>query len=74
MLIGRDARGRLPLRCGSLGEVVHDLNLEGLIPAHQCGTLIVEGVLGESEPMVRGDALRHLGLDGGQIVGGEGAL
>ena len=74
VLIGRDARGRLPLRGRSLSEVVHDLNLEGLIPAHQCGTLIVEGVLGESECMVRGDALRHLGLNGGEIVGGEGAL
>ena len=74
VLIGRHVGCWLPLRCGSLGEVVHDLNLEDLVCAHQCGALIVKGVLGERERMVRGDALGHLGLDGGEIVGGEGAL
>ena len=74
VLVGRHVGCWLPLRCGSLGEVVHDLNLEELVCAHQCGALIVKGVLGERERMVRGDALGHLGLNRGEIVGGEGAL
>ena len=34
VLVRGDVRSRLPLRGGSLGEVVHDFNLEGLASAH----------------------------------------
>ena len=74
VLIRRNVWGRLPLRGGSLGEIVHDLDLEELVCAHQCSTLIVERVLGERERVVRGNALGHLGLNRGEIVWGQGSL
>ncbi len=71
LAVERRGRHRLAGRLGLRGQVVDDLDLERLVLSDQEGASLGRGQLGSFERVIGGDAGRHAGLDGGEVVRGQ---
>ena len=72
--IGGDVRRSFSVRNCFCSKIVHDLNLERLIRRDESGASISKCVLCQLKYMIGGNALRHLSLNSGKIVWGEGSV